>query len=632
LRLGTPAHAGVTKIILLVLACFLLAAPPAKADDSRSSWNYTAFAQLPIQHEGRLKPLDSFARAFLTMFSGRSSIGNLSATAWLAELLFDPDAAYGRSVFNVASPAVRDAIGLPPRPEHRYSFVEIAKAIADHKQMIDTLLPKQGTHTLDQAQEQLLALYTDMLWYFEISRSVSVILPVFQIHDAASAKKIGVPPDTPFTYLEMMRHRPAYLTLVKPLLGGKKTGARGQELLALGLLLEHMEVDKQTRILRVFPPLWGTDRETWLSPWAVVQEGQGSPQATALLAQWEKTARAYRGVDAHEWQKESEALLHRTTATALISSNAVFQAEYLYNRAHFFIWSLAFYIAALLALLAVGAGGPVIFYRASFALLAAGALLHFTGLALRVFIMARPPVGTLYESVIFVGLIVVGGALIIEARTKQGIGLAIGALAGSVLQFIAMKYADDGDSMGMLVAVLNTNFWLATHVVAITIGYGCCIVAGLLAHLWLAQKIFMPDDRRRQELTAKSMLGASLVALLFAMTGTILGGIWADQSWGRFWGWDPKENGALLIVLWLLWLLHGRLSGLLKPLPFALGMALTTVIVALSWFGVNLLGVGLHSYGFTSGIAVNLALFVAAELAIVGTCGFLLRQREGKTA
>ena len=618
---------------LLAVFMFIFVLPLcAQAAGQRHGFDYSAFAQLPVQHEGRLKPLDSFARTFLTMFSGQSGIDNLSATAWLAELLFDPDAAYGRDVFNVASPAVRDAIGLSSRPEHRYSFIEISKAVAGHKEMIDTLLPKQGTHTLDPAQERLLALYTDMLWYFEISRSVSVILPVFRIDHAASAKKIGVPADQLFTYLEMMRHRPAYLALVKPLLDAKKTNARDEELLAIGLLLQRMEVDKQTRVLRVFPPLWGKDRETWLSPWAVVQEGQGGPQATLLLSQWEKTARAYRSGDADNWLKESAALRRETMADASLGSAVVFKTEYLYNRAHFFTFSLAFYIAALLALLAVGAGGPVVFYRASFALLFVGALLHFTGLALRVFIMARPPVGTLYESVIFVGLIVVCGSLIIEARTKQGIGLAIGALAGSVLQFIAMKYADDGDSMGMLVAVLNTNFWLATHVVAITIGYGCCIVAGLLAHLWLAQKIFTPDDRRRQELTAKSMLGASLVALLFAMTGTILGGIWADQSWGRFWGWDPKENGALLIVLWLLWLLHGRLSGLLKPVAFALGMALTTVIVALSWFGVNLLNVGLHSYGFTSGIAVNLALFVSAEIVIIGTCGFLLRQREGKTA
>ena len=104
------------------------------------------------------------------------------------------------------------------------------------------------------------------------------------------------------------------------------------------------------------------------------------------------------------------------------------------------------------------------------------------------------------------------------------------------------------------------------------------------------------------------------MALFFTLFGTILGGIWADQSWGRFWGWDPKENGALLIVLWQLMMIHMRLSGLAKPKEFALGMALNNIIVALAWFGVNLLQVGLHSYGFDDGVARNLFMFIGFEI------------------
>src|SRR6185503_573978 len=124
----------------------------------------------------------------------------------------------------------------------------------------------------------------------------------------------------------MTQHRPAYLALVKPLLDAKKTDARGEELLAIGLQLQHMEVDKQTRILRVLPPLWGNDKETWLSPWAVVEEGQGSPQATTLLSQWEKTVRAYRSGDAADWLKESAALRQQAMANASLG-NSVFGAE-----------------------------------------------------------------------------------------------------------------------------------------------------------------------------------------------------------------------------------------------------------------------------------------------------------------
>ena len=95
-----------------------------------------------------------------------------------------------------------------------------------------------------------------------------------------------------------------------------------------------------------------------------------------------------------------------------------------------------------------------------------------------------------------------------------------------------------------------------------------------------------------------------------------MGGIWADQSWGRFWGWDPKENGALLIVLCQLMMIHMRLSGIAKRAEFALGMGLNNITVALAWFGVNLLQVGLHSYGFDDGVARNLFIFIAVELVI----------------
>lgn len=607
----------------LLIALFLILPLTGRADTPKL--DYSSFALMPVQHDGRLKPLDSFARDFLTMFSGHAQVDGMSATAWLAEVLFQSESAYKRRIFNIPNPAVQHAIDLPEREDHRYSFTEVTKAMDAHQEMIHSLLPKQGTRTLDPAQEQLIALYTNILWYFELNRSVSLVLPLFSVHDATSAKAIGVPADKFLTWGEMMHHRPAYLKLVKPVLDKKKTTERENELLQIGLLMQRMEIDKETRVLRVMPPLWGNDREMWLSPWAVVQEGQGSPQSAALLAAWNKAGNAWRSGDAVAWNAASADLLKQTMTGAQDIRPAALKTEYLYNRADLFTLSLALYVSAFLALLAVGAGGPVMFYRASFGMLALGAALHFIGLAMRIYIMARPPVGTLYESILFVGLVAVTGGLVIEWRTRQGLGLALGMLTGTVLQFIGLRYAGEGDSMGMLVAVLNTNFWLATHVVAITIAYGCCIIAGLLAHFWLLQKVVTPDERLRLELTAKSMLGAALVALLFAMTGTILGGIWADQSWGRFWGWDPKENGALLIVLWLLWLLHGRLSGMLAPVRFALGLALTTVVVALSWFGVNLLGVGLHSYGFTSGIAFNLGLFVATEVAIIGTLGLMLK-------
>jgi len=120
----------------------------------------------------------------------------------------------------------------------------------------------------------------------------------------------------------------------------------------------------------------------------------------------------------------------------------------------------------------------------------------------------------------------------------------------------------------------------------------------------------------------------TLIALFFTLFGTILGGIWADQSWGRFWGWDPKENGALLIVMWQLMMIHMRLTAMVKPHGFALGMILNNIIVIIAWFGVNLLNIGLHSYGFAEGIALNLIIFISAELILGFGTYFWAKSRQ----
>jgi ABC-type transport system involved in cytochrome c biogenesis permease subunit len=167
-----------------------------------------------------------------------------------------------------------------------------------------------------------------------------------------------------------------------------------------------------------------------------------------------------------------------------------------------------------------------------------------------------------------------------------------------------------------LVAVLNSNFWLATHVTTITTGYGATVICSLIGHLYLIKAVFKPNDKAQLKTIYNNMLAMTFIALFFTMFGTILGGIWGDQSWGRFWGWDPKENGALLIVMWLLMMIHLKISGLAKGEGYALGLVLANITVALAWFGVNLLSVGLHSYGFTEGVALNLFVFILAEVLI----------------
>ena len=174
------------------------------------------------------------------------------------------------------------------------------------------------------------------------------------------------------------------------------------------------------------------------------------------------------------------------------------------------------------------------------------------------------------------------------------------------------------DTMPQLVAVLDTNFWLATHVTCIAIGYMASLLTGFVAHVYVLGKVFgfKKGDTTFYRNVGRMVYGLLGFALIFATIGTILGGIWANESWGRFWGWDPKENGALMIVLMQLAMVHLRLGGYIKAFGMSMAAIVLNIIVGFSWWGVTLLGIGLHSYGFTAGIARTLYIFYGIELLV----------------
>jgi ABC-type transport system involved in cytochrome c biogenesis permease subunit len=322
------------------------------------------------------------------------------------------------------------------------------------------------------------------------------------------------------------------------------------------------------------------------------------PLQIEVLTGWIGLLSAIKKSDVAAVERSTSAL---AGAHAQIGSSARLRAEVAYHRLGLLDWSLALDLLCLVLLGASALFGRRWLWTAAICSLAAGTICLLIGMGLRVWIMQRPPVATLYESVIFVGAVAALLGLAIEAIRRRGDGALVGAVLAATLLLVGRSYADDGDTMGMLAAVLNSNFWLTIHVLTITAGYGCTLVAGVVAHVALAARALRPTDAETHRQHDRAMLILALISLLFTLFGTILGGIWADQSWGRFWGWDPKENGALLIVLWLLMLLHLRSAGTAGPRAFALGLVICNIVVAAAWFGVNLLGIGLHSYGFASG-------------------------------
>lgn len=584
------------RLLVLFLALFLCTA-------SAPVNGYTDFKRIAVLHEGRIKPLDSFARHYARLFSGNERVNGQPAILWLARTLFEPGLAVEEKIFLIRNP---QALGLDHKKKV-LSYLDLGKALARKTDTISQLLEiPQDQWSADQSA--LIEYHDFALAYGDLIRSFTMILPL-QIEPPAA---LGLGSKT-FTYEQLQEHMGDIEKRAKNIIARKgdkieQYSESEKEIIAFTYQINFLaQAGQRSRLLKIIPV-----GAQWQPPWQVDK---------TQLSEWVTLAHAWNEGDAAKW---------RDTAGRLASAadSAKIHAEVWYNQIHplglaMMLYLLAFFCAALHALwekkhLKAAARNCLAVAVASNAL----------AIGLRVFILERPPVGTLYESIIFVALIAAIGGWLFEQRDGSGRGLIAAAMAGSILLFVAEAFVTD-DTMRVLVAVLNTNFWLATHVLCITIGYGWCVLTALFAHFYLiarARGQAMTGDLIR---TTKLL---ALIALLFTTVGTILGGIWADQSWGRFWGWDPKENGALLIVLWLAWCLHGSIAGQLKPLALMAGFAALNIIVALAWFGVNLLGTGLHSYGFIEGVAVSLFTFCLAEILIIASLWFLSRRHDRQSA
>ncbi len=246
-------------------------------------------------------------------------------------------------------------------------------------------------------------------------------------------------------------------------------------------------------------------------------------------------------------------------------------------------------------------------------------------IAVRVVLTGRPPVVDLYSSALFVGWASALTAFVLVARGVRRDLSQVAIVVSGILLFVAEATVGNQDTLGVVQAVLDTNFWLAVHVIVITLGYAANILAGVGAHAYVVLRLIRPFHTDRHARLFRGLYALLAAGLVLSFAGTMLGGFWADQAWGRFWGWDPKENGALLIILFDAILLHARPANLLKGYGFALVAVLSIPVVLFSWLGVNLLGVGLHSYGFQDGSFVGLFTVLIFEGLFVSLGALLIR-------
>ncbi len=544
----------------VVVACGSLARPPA-----RGAYDLDALGRLPVSSGGRVKPLDSAARHALMVAGGRQSVAGdepMDAVGFFAGLVARPGEVADLPVLRVDHPDLLGLLGLTPEQGGRISL----NAVEPHWESVSA----------------------------QAARAFEVDAKGRDPFQRAVVRLFG----SVDSLLAVARMRQPYA--VPPLRPGESWRGFHDAFLESGIAR---------------------------GPGA--PDADGGPDLADLhpgVAYWIAMMTAYSEADADGFNGAVagyDALLRREMPGTMRRMDL----EVLFNRARLFVGSTVVYLIGFVLLCASvfarargGAGsssGRTL--RVSAVGLIWGAFaVHTVAIALRIYLQGRPPVTNLYSSAVFVGWAAVLFGLILERLQPLGLAAGGAAVVGFATLIVAHNLGSDGDTMQMMQAVLDSNFWLATHVTTITLGYSATFLAGVLGAAYLLLGVptrWLTPDRARA--LGRMVYGTVCFALLLSFVGTVLGGIWADQSWGRFWGWDPKENGAALVVLNNALILHARWAGLVRLRGVMVLAVGGNIVTAWSWFGTNMLGVGLHSYGFMESAVFWLMLFVVSQLGVM---------------
>ncbi len=373
--------------------------------------------------------------------------------------------------------------------------------------------------------------------------------------------------------------------------------------------------------IKLVPPMGGK-----AAGWLAVKDAPKvhGTNGVALLTAFSVMTRAYRSSDDAGLASAAAAFKSAVQRLAPQSypDELTVKRELTYNRLHPFRLSWIFYLFSFIGLLLARgrAGRPGLFYWPGMVLFVIALGLQVYGFTLRCLIAGRPPVTNMYEVVIWMAL----GAAVFALGFELYYRNRIFALAAAAVSVLGLVLADNlptvlDPSIQPLVPVLKSNYWLTVHVLTITLGYAAFMLALGLGHVVVGYYVFKPKAQAKIDELTQFNYRTMQIGVLFLTAGTILGGLWAEQSWGRFWGWDPKETWALIALLSYLVVLHGRFAGWMGG--FALNVAsivcFQTIIMAA--YGVNyVLGRGLHSYGFGVGGEWAVGSYVALEFLLVG--------------
>jgi len=562
--------------------------PPKQPD---SGMDLVRFGRLPVADQGRIKPLDSLAREYLQAISNRQYVKlkdgtKLSAVEWMLAVITGSD--HDMEVIRIDHPELVKIFDQKTRPgQWRYSVNEIRPHVLDRFEPQVAAARKLDPEDLTVDQRKVLELDARLKKYLALSeafnRPALPELPTEEefVNDRAAAER------------KVQEFRLAFFQAAQRL----------------------NQLNLPRPIPHEVPP--GTpDTEHWQAyPLAAMDAYLKSSigmEADERTIAFNEMLVAYAKEDAAEFNRQVvkyESLVTKLQPPLWQPETTVREAGF--NRAAPFSNSGVLYIMAFFLALA----GLLFQYRplnwAALTLIALTFLLHTWALWTRMELSGRPPITNLYSSAVAIGWACVLFGIVIELIYRLGLGNIVAAVAGFTTVLIAGLLASGGeDTVGVMQAVLDTQFWLATHVVCISLGYAATLFAGLFGMLYLLLGLSSPLlNSQLRQILGRIIYGIVCFAILFSFVGTVLGGLWADDSWGRFWGWDPKENGALIIVLWNALVLHARWDKIVGDRGLAVLALGGNIVTAWSWFGVNQLGIGLHSYGFTSGVVRALMTF-----------------------
>ena len=625
------------KALFLLPLLFMVSCSRSSESPVPTKAAVEAVSQVPVLHDGRVMPLDTFSRLHLLQFSGRKSYGDESAAEWMARLLFEPETTEDDLVFLVDHPELLDDMGVERTQEiegerkpssRRFSFLHLRPGVLELERLAQQAQAKEEEDR-DLVEKEALRVYVNVLTYRALSQVFAYAreLPGLVIEDPEMRDQLGIPADmTTYTYMDLKDRAENMSVLMQDTLSepdSQKWTPTQQRVVTLARMMFSFRNNLSELPLYMLPEApHGTD--VWVSPLDALHNPDGDSnliqaahEAAELAQDWE--ANNWEGVEEHaEWITQfSRARMDHNRDVALTGREARF------NRADYFGKAKFWYILAFFLSTGALLSGSDKLRKASWVPLGIALLMHLTGLGWRIFLTARPPVTNLYGTFLFVGLVCLGLALLVEAFQKNALGQFVGSFIALTFLFVADRFAAEGDTLNKVVAVLASNFWLSTHVLAVTTGYAGVWIAGVFGHIWLVLKV-LGKPKEILENVKLPMEGLLGFGLTFAFLGTMLGGVWADQSWGRFWGWDPKENGALLIVLWTAVIYHAKVGGMIRDIGMAAGTVIGCIMVILAWLGINLLGVGLHSYGFTDSMYTGFMTYLVFEiLFLVVTLGLL---------